>query len=81
MIEARIGGIPEMIDEGKNGLLFESGNTDDLFDKINEFLMLSDEEIAEMGRAARLKAEKKYNPEIHYEQLIEVYEKAIALKG
>ena len=50
MIEARIGGIPEMIDEGKNGLLFESGNTDDLFGKINEFLMLSDEEIAEMGR-------------------------------
>lgn len=34
VIGADIGGIPELIAEGKNGLLFESGNVDDLCAKI-----------------------------------------------
>ena len=34
VIGASIGGIPELIEDGKNGLLFESGNVDDLCAKI-----------------------------------------------
>ncbi|MBU3111073.1 glycosyltransferase [Clostridium lacusfryxellense] len=34
VIGANIGGIPELIEVGKTGLLFESGNIDDLKDKI-----------------------------------------------
>lgn len=81
VIGARIGGIPEMIDDGKNGFLFESGNADDLSEKIQKFLVLSDDEFADMGKAARLKAEEKYNPETHYEKLVDLYEKAIHLKA
>ena len=46
VIGASIGGIPELIEDGKNGLLFESGNVDDLCAKIR---MLWDDK-------ARLKA-------------------------
>lgn len=35
VIGANIGGIPELIQENKTGLLFESGNRKDLIDKIN----------------------------------------------
>jgi glycosyltransferase involved in cell wall biosynthesis len=30
VVGARIGGIPELVDDGVNGLLFESGNVDSL---------------------------------------------------
>ncbi len=36
VIGARIGGIPELVIDGENGLLFESGNADDLAEKIRE---------------------------------------------
>lgn len=34
VIGARIGGVPELIQDGKNGLLFESGSAEELTDKI-----------------------------------------------
>ena len=34
VIGTRIGGIPELIQDGENGLLFESGNVDDLVEMI-----------------------------------------------
>ena len=38
VVGARIGGIPELIEEGKSGLLFESGNADDLKQAIEKLL-------------------------------------------
>ena len=38
VIGARIGGIPELIKEGETGLLFESGNVQDLTEKIIQIL-------------------------------------------
>ncbi|MBU1195773.1 MAG: glycosyltransferase family 4 protein [Proteobacteria bacterium] len=80
VIGARIGGIPEMIEEGKNGFLFESGNADDLTEKLNLFLDCPESEIIQMGKAGRQKVEDCYNPEVHYEKLIQVYQNAIAMK-
>ncbi|MBC8440366.1 MAG: glycosyltransferase [Deltaproteobacteria bacterium] len=81
VVGARIGGIPEMINEGKDGILFESGNVDDLAEKITVFLSYSNSRIVEMGKAAREKAEENYNPVMHYEKLIDVYQKAISMKA
>lgn len=78
VIGSRIGGIPEMIDDGVNGFLFEPGNVDDLRNKMELLLSLPDERIAEMGRSAREKVEREYNPELHYERLMEVYQKALS---
>ena len=47
VIGANIGGIPELIDEGKTGLLFEAGNEQDLKNKIT-YLYNSPEILSEM---------------------------------
>jgi glycosyltransferase involved in cell wall biosynthesis len=70
VLGANIGGIPEMIEEGKNGLLFESRNVEDLKDKIQKmFAMQFDyKSIAE-------NAQQKYSGENHYDQLMKIYGK------
>jgi glycosyltransferase involved in cell wall biosynthesis len=65
VLGANIGGIPELIEEGKNGMLFESRNAEDLKDKIQKmFAMQFDyKSIAET-------AQQQYSGENHYEQLM-----------
>lgn len=78
VIGSRIGGIPEIVEEGVNGYLFEPGNVDDLKDKLEIMLSKPNKDIEEMGRAAREKVEKEYNAELHYERLMELYKRALA---
>jgi glycosyltransferase involved in cell wall biosynthesis len=39
VIASRIGGIPELVEDGKTGYLFEAGNAKDLADKMLEFVL------------------------------------------
>ena len=77
VIGARIGGIPEMIDDGVNGYLFEPGDTADLQKKLELFLALPDNRVLEMGKAARNKIEREYSAGSHYDRLVQVYQKAL----
>jgi glycosyltransferase involved in cell wall biosynthesis len=77
VIGARIGGIPEMIDDGVNGYLFEPGNTADLQKKLEMFLDLPAQTVVEMGLAARKKVENEYSAEAHYGRLMNVYRSAL----
>lgn len=77
MIGSNIGGIPEMIIDGQTGLLFEPGNDIELREKI--VCLLSNPSIIEnMGRKAREKAEIEYSSDIHYNKLIEIYQKTLS---
>lgn len=49
VIGSNLGGIPERIQEGKNGFLFEAGNTNDLARAIQ---MLSTSKLSQLGRNA-----------------------------
>jgi len=73
VIGARIGGIPEMIDDGINGYLFEPGNVADLLMKLEALLGMPGDRVMEMGRAARRKVEREYSAEAHYTRLIAAY--------
>lgn len=53
VITSNIHGCKEAVDEGKNGLLFEVKNGEDLYNKIKEFILLSYETKKEMGTYAR----------------------------
>ena len=68
VLGARIGGIPELIEEGVSGMTFESGNMEDLKEKIK--LMWNSsfnyEAIAD-------NAVKRYSSEAYYEQLMKYY--------
>ena len=76
VIGANIGGIPELIEEGRTGILFKSGNVDDLAEKIN-YLLSNKNLVIEMGRNARKMVEEKYNERFHYERLMEAYRKVL----
>jgi len=76
VIGSNIGGIPELIDDNVNGLIFEPGNSDELADKIN-FLLDRPKLITDYGKRAREKAEKDFSPEPHYEKMLEKYHRLL----
>ena len=71
-VGSRIGGIAEMIDHGKTGMLFEMGNAHQLAECI-ENLWSKKSLCRQMGHAARSKVEREYSSELHYEHLMKVY--------
>jgi glycosyltransferase involved in cell wall biosynthesis len=79
VIGARIGGIPELIEHGVNGLLFESGNATDLKEKLI-CLMENDHLRKTMGQAARKKVEERFCAKVHYQQLMSHYERLLSQK-
>ena len=77
VIGARIGGIPEMVKDYETGLTFESGNSIDLSEKIR-YMLDNTDKATEMGKNAKMFAEKEFDIESHYAKLMEIYEKALS---
>jgi glycosyltransferase involved in cell wall biosynthesis len=73
VIGAAIGGIPEMVKDGVNGFLFQSGDKKTLTQILYRVLNLTSAQIADMGVAGREKVEQEYSSESHYHQLMRVY--------
>lgn len=73
VIGANIGGIPEQIEDGKSGYLFEMGNTAELAGKM-EKLIAEPNLRKKMGKFARALVEEKYSLERHFERLTNLYE-------
>ncbi len=71
ILGADIGGIPELV-KG-NGALFESGNAEDLREKIVWMETLDMEAYQKMEEASLLLYKNNYTSAIHYEQLRKVY--------
>jgi len=78
VIGADIGGIPEIIENGTNGLLFEPSNEDDLVGKIS-LLWKNRNMLIELTANCR-KAEFN-TPEAYAEKLLELYNQAISATG
>jgi glycosyltransferase involved in cell wall biosynthesis len=76
VIGARIGGIPELIEPGVDGFLYEAGNSDELRQWIVH-LVQHQRALPKMGRAARRKAERLFSPQVHYAQLMRVYQQLL----
>lgn len=80
VIASRIGGLPEFVEDGVTGLLFEPGNAAELAEKIRT-LWENPDLCARLGHAGRRKAEREYNEEAYYRNLIAIYDKAIELNA
>jgi len=76
VIGSDIGGIPELIKDGVDGLLFAPGNSEELSEKI-AYLISRPRLREQMGRDARKKVEEKYNPELYYQKVMGVYQKLL----
>lgn len=77
VIGAAIGGITEVISDGKDGLLFESGNMSQLREKISWMAAQPQETLVAMGQHGRKKVETQFGREKHYENLSAVYDKIL----
>ncbi|MCG6155268.1 glycosyltransferase [Rubinisphaera margarita] len=77
VIASRLGAMEELVTENKTGWLFAPGNADELAACV-EKLSRADETRVRMGAAARIEFEQRYVPEVSYQALIDIYEKALA---
>ena len=76
VIASKIGGLPEIVEDGVTGLLFEPGNAEELADKM-KLLWDNPDLCRQMGQAGREKAMREYNEDVYYERLMAAYQRAI----
>ena len=69
VIASKAGGLPEVVEDGKNGFLFEPGNAYDLTEKM-EYASSNPDMALQMGKYAYKCAKEKYGPEKHYDRLM-----------
>ena len=77
VIGANIGGIPEQIRQNKEGWLFESGNANDLAEKM-DLCVANDELTSLLSHKARERFEEKYSLKAHTEGLMGIYQDLLA---
>jgi glycosyltransferase involved in cell wall biosynthesis len=78
VICSRIGGLPEIVDDGRTGLLFTPGDERELQARIQR-LWASPQDCLEMGAAGRRKALREYSTDRYYERLLAIYRRATEL--
>jgi len=69
VIASNIGGIPEIISDGKNGFLFESGNSEELAEKIKN---LSQYDLNNFKKCAK-NTVKKYSKDDYYFKISQIF--------
>jgi len=72
VLAANLGGIPELIEPGVDGVLFKPGDVADLVEKIRD-LVAHRQSLPEMGRLARAKIERQYDADSHYNRVMSLY--------
>jgi glycosyltransferase involved in cell wall biosynthesis len=76
----RIGGIPDMVRDGVNGLLAAPGDVNGLAAAI-ETLLRDDQRRAEMGKAGRAIAVREYSRKLQGERYVDLYRSLIEANG
>jgi glycosyltransferase involved in cell wall biosynthesis len=80
VICSRMGAMQEIVEDGRTGLHFNPGDSQDLAEKV-EWAWNHPEEMRQMGIAARQEYESKYTAQRNYPRLMEIYERAIETAG
>jgi len=77
VVTTRVGGIPEMIESGRNGFLVEPFNSRELAEKIL-FYLEHPAEAAEMALSARRTIEEKFDWRLIVKKVLDVYAEALS---
>jgi N-acetyl-alpha-D-glucosaminyl L-malate synthase BshA len=76
VIASRVGGVPEVVDDGETGFLSAVGDLDKMAD--DAVKLLTDHKLRrEMGKRARASALSRYSTDLIIPQYIEFYEKVL----
>lgn len=73
LIGSRIGGIPELIDEGRSGWLFPAGNVDALADLLLKVSAMPDATLAAMGQEGRARVGRDFGRQNHIDAMLSLY--------
>lgn len=73
LIGSNLGGIPELIEDGKNGYIFEHGNIDELSQKLDIMKNKSEAELKKMQEKSKNIFFKEYTKKVHYKKLEKIY--------
>ncbi len=76
VIASNIGSLPYLVRNGKSGLLFATGDANDLAKQVVRLSAQPDEREA-MGRFGRILVETEYGPQKNYELLMEMFSKVV----
>jgi glycosyltransferase involved in cell wall biosynthesis len=76
VIASKIGGLPEIVEDGVTGILSEPGNAEDLAAKM-QMLWENPDLCRQMGRAGRQKVMREYTEDTYFQNLMAVYQTAI----
>ena len=72
IIGSKIGGIPELIEDKKNGFAYEYNNINELAEKMK--ILFDDSETAnQQGKMSRKLYEEKYSENIYYNKIFKIY--------
>jgi len=74
IVLSNIFGLSEQIEHNDVGFLFEAGNSKDLANKVIN-LLLNFELVKKLSERCMAKVDKLYSPELHYRNILEIYEK------
>jgi glycosyltransferase involved in cell wall biosynthesis len=80
VIGSNVGGIPEVINDGDTGFLFEMGSVNDLSEKIKKAESINDQEYYRLSMNARKFADDHFSEESHYNSLLSIYGELIKSK-
>lgn len=75
IIASALGGMQEIVEDKKTGLLFEANNPKDLAEKV-AWAWSNREQLKTMGNSAREEYKVKYTAERNYSILMQIYEQA-----
>lgn len=75
IIASNIGSLPELVNEGINGFLFEAGNVEELSQKI--VLLDNDAVVLQMGENARKSLDENFSQKKHYDTLISLFSELV----
>ena len=76
-VASRVGGIPDMAEDGKSALLFEKGNVKELAERIAEIFQ-SDELACRLSENAGKQARRSHDGDANYKRLLEIYREILA---
>lgn len=73
VIASRLGAMAEIVEDGKNGLLFTPGDARELADKVRSVGNRPDV-LRALGEGARATYEARYTPEVNFRALMAIYD-------
>jgi glycosyltransferase involved in cell wall biosynthesis len=80
VIASRLGSMAEIVQDGRVGLNFATGDAEDLAAKV-EWAWNNPEKTRALGQEARREYETRYTAEKNYDMLMEIYDSAIQRRG